>query len=54
MSIRRWEYKTIPNCTERVLNDLGEKGWELVSINEVNPSGGGFYAYTFKKEKLVH
>ena len=49
-----WEYKTIKSDTtgfvaggkfdqnsfEQILNELGEQGWELVSVFDTNMEGG--------------
>lgn len=29
---KRFEYKTLNNCTDTTLNDFGIQGWELVSV----------------------
>lgn len=39
----KWQYRVEGECSEGQLNELGELGWELVSIN------GG--RYTFRRPK---
>ncbi len=58
----KWEYKTkkvfteYNNLSERELNELGAKGWELVSIHRIKVdkinwchSGKAAHVYFFKR-----
>lgn len=63
--MRKFEYKTIevkPKGTwsskfdiveiDKILNDMGNQGWELVSMEDRNVGYGstGCFYYTFKRE----
>lgn len=32
-----WEYKTILNCEDEELNDMGLGRWELINIYKIHP-----------------
>lgn len=47
--MKKYEYKVIdtPNlCKEKILNDIGKEGWELVNLTKE----GLVYYYIFKRE----
>lgn len=47
-----WEYKTVPllsHATTQILNQWGEDGWELVTV-QAGPTGEQFIAF-FKRPK---
>jgi hypothetical protein len=53
-----WEYKVlympgIRNMSERMMNDLGAQGWELVTFQAINNEGGTIGAgnYFFKRAR---
>jgi len=63
--MKRFEYKTIeikPKGTwswkfdiveiDKILNDMGSQGWELISMEDKNYGYGNteFFFYTFKRE----
>lgn len=67
--MKRFEYKTLEinphkqrwvipefNVTEidKILNEMGRQGWELVSVEDRNVGYGttGSFFYTFKRESL--
>ena len=43
----KWEYYQENNLESKDLDELGDEGWELVSVTE----HGRNILYTFKKEK---
>jgi hypothetical protein len=43
----QWEYKLQYNINEKKCNELGEDGWELVSVADVK----GLTTYAFKRKK---
>ena len=43
----KWEYKVIDSLDEKVLNNLGDIGWELVSV--VTYSNGWIHKVIFKR-----
>ena len=51
-TVQKWEYKVLPSrrgsATEEELNELGEKGWELVAVRSVGTAEAVFY---FKRKK---
>jgi hypothetical protein len=60
-AVRLWEYKTVELPLggapeqEKALNELGVKGWELVTITayQTVPGGGSIYHATLKKPKAM-
>lgn len=53
-----WEYKVmyvpgIRNMSEKMMNDLGSQGWELVTFQAINNEGGTIGAgnYFFKRAR---
>ncbi|HUQ30817.1 MAG TPA: DUF4177 domain-containing protein [Pyrinomonadaceae bacterium] len=53
-----WEYKVlyvpgIRNMSEKVMNDLGAQGWELITYQAINNEGGTIGAgnYFFKRAR---
>jgi hypothetical protein len=53
-----WEYKVmyvpgVRHMSERVMNDLGAQGWELVTFQAINNEGGTIGAgnYFFKRAR---
>lgn len=64
--MKRFEYKTLkiepkgfwgtkfePEHIDQQLNELGQQGWELVSVQDSEMSGmTTSYHYTFKREKI--
>jgi hypothetical protein len=58
--LTNWEYKVlyvpgIRNMSEKVMNDLGAQGWELVTYQAINNEGGTIGAgnYFFKRAKTI-
>jgi hypothetical protein len=56
--VTTWEYKVlyvpgIRNMSEKMMNELGEKGWELVTYQAINNEGGTIGAgnYFFKRAR---
>jgi hypothetical protein len=47
--MKKWEYKTVFNCTTVKLCTYGKDGWELVAVRNVLSSSVAFY---FKREVL--
>jgi len=64
--MRRFEYKTIkiepkgfwgtkldPEKIDEILNELGNQGWELVTMQDLELHGSSWsFHYTFKREKI--
>lgn len=64
--MKRFEYKTLkiepkgfwgtkldPEKIDEILNDLGNQGWELVTMQDLEVNGNSWYFhYTFKREKI--
>lgn len=63
--MKRFEYKTVeikPKGTwqkkfdvteiDKILNEMGSQGWELVAVEDRNVGYGhtGYFFYTFKRE----
>jgi hypothetical protein len=64
--MKRFEYKTVKiepkgfwgtkldeNEIDKILNELGRQGWELVSMQDLAISGSSWtFHYTFKRETI--
>lgn len=50
--MRKFEYKRESNLSINQLNDLGEMGWELVSVNECIGEVIQSVWFYFKREML--
>ncbi|HAE69912.1 MULTISPECIES: DUF4177 domain-containing protein [Sphingobacterium] len=64
--MKRFEYKTLkiepkgfwgtkldPEKIDEILNDLGNQGWELVTMQDLEVNGNSWsFHYTFKREKI--
>jgi len=44
----RWEYKNIYSATDAELTAEGDKGWELVAVEQLN---NGAVCYAFKRAR---
>ena len=57
IEIKGWVNKQIDPKTEQLLNELGNDGWELVSIAPIGGGVGGWgaetssFAFIFKRKK---
>jgi hypothetical protein len=47
----RWEYKIETPCTQSKANELGDQGWELVSVLTVSDQLATTPVCAFKREK---
>ncbi len=66
MAMRKFEYKTVKiepqgfwgtkldsDKIDKILNDLGDQGWELVAMQDLEMNGNSWsFHYTFKREKI--
>jgi hypothetical protein len=50
--MKRFEYKTITNCTDVDLNNLGRDGWELVLVYKIHPENQ-YTKFVLKRELLI-
>jgi hypothetical protein len=48
--MQKWEYKTTDSLDEQSMNQLGNEGWELVSVTSENDWSQYRYLY-FKRPK---
>ncbi len=47
--MQKWEYKIVARASEADINNLGEEGWELVSVME----NLAYYTFVFKRPKSL-
>ena len=50
--MKRYEYKTIDNPSEEILNKWGENGWELISVYKIHPENI-YTKFVFKRELTI-
>lgn len=49
--MKKWKYEIIYNCAEENLNDMGQDGWELITVYKEHPENM-HTKFVFKKEIL--
>ena len=48
---KTWEHLTLPVATSQRLDQLGEAGWELVTVVETVSGSNRYTQYYFKRER---
>ena len=50
--VQKWEYKIVPLKTEKVLNELGNAGWELVAVISRGETAEALYTPAYELLRL--